>query len=266
MERDAYGFPVVREWPVIDAAGMREVDRLMVGHCGIGLPQMMENAGRALATLARVRFLGGNVRGARVVVLAGGGGNGGGALTAARRLATWGAEVSIVLAQKAAAMSPVPARQLAILGQLGLVPAEPPGDRIALVIDGLIGYSLRGAPRGRAAELISWARSCAAPVLSLDVPSGFDAASGTLFDPSIAAAATLTLALPKCGLSTCEATGDLYVADISVPPALYERLPQPMAVPAFSTGDIVRLAKACEAATVARRSQRHGELPECPPC
>lgn len=266
MERDAYGFPMVREWPVIDAAGMREVDRLMVGHYGVSLSQMMENAGRALATLARVRFLGGDACGARVVVLAGGGGNGGGALTAARRLAAWGAEVSIVLAQEAAAVSPVPARQLAILGQMGLEPGAPPAGAIDLILDGLIGYSLRGAPRGRPAELISWAGSRAAPVLSLDVPSGFDAASGTLFDPSIAAASTLTLALPKSGLSACEATGDLYVADISVPPALYKRLPQPLAVPAFSTGDIVRLARKHEATTVANGLQWPGISWERPPC
>lgn len=266
MERDAFGFPVARRWPVIDAAGMRDVDRLMVGHYGISLPQMMENAGRALATLARVRFLGGDARGARVVVLAGGGGNGGGALVAARRLAGWGAKVSIVLAQDAAAMAPGPARQLAILGEMGLHPGALPCDTTDLILDGLIGYSLSGPPRGRAAELISWASSASAPVLSLDVPSGFDAASGTMLDPSIAAAATLTLALPKLGLSACDATGDLYVADISVPPALYKRLLQPLSVPPFSAGDILRVAKEQESATVPYKFQRSVEARQSWPC
>ncbi|WP_394697530.1 NAD(P)H-hydrate epimerase [Pseudoxanthomonas japonensis] len=255
MERDPFGFPVVRNWPAIDAAGMIEVDRLMIGHYDISLPQMMENAGRALATLASVRFLGRDPRGTHVVVLAGGGGNGGGALVAARRLAGWGARVSIVLSQDPAAMAPVPARQLAILERMGLQPGGQPDDGIDLILDGLIGYSLHGVPRGRVAELISWARAASAPVLSLDVPSGFDAASGKTLDPSMVAVATLTLAAPKIGLSTCAAAGDLYVADISVPPTLYCRLPQPLSVPPFSAGDILRIAKVSESATAPLMSQ-----------
>jgi len=39
-------------------------------------------------------------------------------------------------------------------------------------------------------------------------------------------------------------TGALYLADISVPPALYARLPEPLTVPPFAMGDIVRLRTA----------------------
>ena len=49
--------PVV---PFISTCQMREVDRAMVEDYGILLVQMMENAGRALAHLARRRFLGGD--------------------------------------------------------------------------------------------------------------------------------------------------------------------------------------------------------------
>lgn len=244
MERDDFGFPVARNWPTIDADGMIEVDRLMVENYGVSLPQMMENAGRALATLARARFLGGDPRERRVVALAGSGGNGGGVLTAARRLACWGADVSIGLAQDAAAMAPVPAQQLAILEQMGLHSEALPGEKVDLILDGLIGYSLCGAPRGRMAELIFWANSAPAPVLSLDVPSGFDVASGKTLAPSIEAVATLTLAAPKAGLAECDAAGDLYLADISVPPALYGRLSPPLSAPSFHAGDVLRLTRA----------------------
>lgn len=43
--------------PYITSAQMREIDRLMVEECHIELIQMMENAGRNLARLARSRFL-----------------------------------------------------------------------------------------------------------------------------------------------------------------------------------------------------------------
>ncbi len=46
--------------PAITADQMREVDRLMIEDYGIQLIQMMENAGRNLAALARHRFLEGN--------------------------------------------------------------------------------------------------------------------------------------------------------------------------------------------------------------
>jgi NAD(P)H-hydrate repair Nnr-like enzyme with NAD(P)H-hydrate epimerase domain len=75
---------------------MREVDRLMIEELHIELLQMMENAGRALAEQAR-QLVGGDVHGAQVIVLAGRGGNGGGGLTAGRRLAIWGADVSVIL-------------------------------------------------------------------------------------------------------------------------------------------------------------------------
>jgi len=120
-----------------------------------------------------------------------------------------------------------------------------------LILDGLVGYSLRGRPRGRAAQLIAWANAQAAPTLSLDVPSGFDAANGNILDPAMVADATLTLALPKRGLmaaALAQAVGALYLADISVPPGLYARLPEPLAVPPFATGDILRLLRPGEAA------------------
>ncbi|MBI1220402.1 MAG: NAD(P)H-hydrate epimerase [Rhodobacteraceae bacterium] len=240
MRRDPFGFPLAGEWPAIDAAGMAEVDRLMIEDYGIETAQMMENAGRALATLAWKGFLArGKLR--RVTILAGSGGNGGGALTAARRLACWGADLAIVLAQDTSAMAPVSTKQLRILERMGLRPVPFPPSGADLIVDGLIGYSLHGAPRGRAAELIDLANASPTPVLSLDVPSGFDATSGQDLRPSIQATATLTLALPKAGLASCAATGDLYLADISVPPDLYRRLAPPLKVGRFNLGEILRV-------------------------
>jgi len=70
--------------PFITTDQMREVDRAMIEDYGISLVQMMENAGRNLAQLARSRFLQGDPTGRRVLVLAGKGGNGGGGMVCAR--------------------------------------------------------------------------------------------------------------------------------------------------------------------------------------
>jgi len=236
------------ELPWLSVAQMVEVDRAMVDDYQILLMQMMELAGRHLASLARTRFLADAGPHARVVILAGPGGNGGGALVCARRLAGRDVPVTVLTATPDEGFTPVPRHQLRALRRLDVsisetgdaVPAQP-----ALIIDGLIGYSLRGAPRGRAEELIRWANHASAPVLSLDVPSGLDPSSGEPFDPAIRATATLTLALPKLGLRAAGAAahvGELYLADIGVPRQLYRRSPLNLRVPdSFAGGDLVRL-------------------------
>jgi len=244
-------FPIVRlsDIPHLTTAQMVEVDRAMMEDFHIDLVRMMENAGRNLAHLARHRFLDGHPAGKMAVVLAGTGGNGGGALVCARRLRTWGADVRVAVTRPDAAFKAVPGHQLDIVHRLGLPvsvaapPAdEPPPD---IIIDGLIGYSLSGPPAGSAADLIGWANGQSAPVLALDAPSGLDTTTGTTHAPAIRAAATLTLALPKRGLlgpQVAPFVGELYLADISVPPELYARPPLNLRVPLlFSASDIVRL-------------------------
>jgi len=120
-------------------------------------------------------------------------------------------------------MTPAAAHQLDIVRRMGLdVSADPAPAQ--LVVDALVGYSLRGDPSGRVAELIDWTNAANAPVLALDVPSGLDATTGRAANPSVAATATLTLALPKLGLLEAHEVGELYLADISVPPLVYERM------------------------------------------
>lgn len=109
----------------------------------------------------------------------------------------------------------------------------------------MIGYSLSGEPMGRIADLITSANGSGTPILALDVPSGFDALTGRLATPSVSANATVTLALPKRGLTDPAvrwAVGDLYLADISVPPALYATMACQIRTPSFAGEDIPRIA------------------------
>ena len=235
--------------PYLTTDQMREVDRVMIEDYHIELIQMAENAGRNLAHLARTRFLNGDPRGQTIVLFTGTGGNGGGGLACARRLHNWGAEVHVFTTQPDDAYQGVPAHQLYILRQMKVhvTPAEKIKrlPRADLLIDAIIGYSLSGAPRGTAADLIRWVHEHDAPVLSLDVPSGVDTTTGKVYDPSIRATATLTLALPKEGLRAPrvdEHVGELYLADISVPPSLYAEPALGLEVGhVFSQSDVVRL-------------------------
>ena len=75
---------------------------------------------------------------------------------------------------------------------------------------------------GRVAELIVIANQSGGRILSLDVPSGVNAITGDALGRAIRPERTLTLALPKTGLA--RVAGELYVADIGIPLAVYERL------------------------------------------
>jgi NAD(P)H-hydrate epimerase len=241
-------FPRVETVPFLTTEQMIAVDRAMVEDLHIDLVQMMENADRNLAHVARVRFLDGAPAGKRVLVFAGSGGNGGGAMVCARRLHTWGAQVHVALATGSDALARATARQRDILERMG-VPVEPAkavrGVRdVALIVDGIIGYRLSGAPRGAAAEAIGWANAQAVPVLALDVPSGLDATTGAVLSPAIRATATMTLALPKAGLrapTAAEHVGELYLADIGVPPGLYSQCLAISVGPLFAGDEVVRL-------------------------
>lgn len=234
--------------PYLTTDQMIEVDRAMMEDYHIDLVRMMENAGRNLAHLARERFLGGDPRGYRVVVLAGTGGNGGGALVAARRLHNYGATVSVLVTKGIDEFTPVPRQQLDMVRRIGItIGFAGDTDSVAtpdLVLDGVIGYSLKGTPRGDAATLIRWANDQQTPVLSLDAPSGVDATTGTVFEPAVQATATMTLALPKEGLRTPGVdshVGELYLADISVPPELYRKFLGIDTGDIFARSDVIRL-------------------------
>jgi len=220
---------------------MQQVDRLMVAAYGIDLLQMMENAGRHLATQAR-RMLGGRVTDKRIVILSGAGHNGGGGMVAARHLHNWGARVQVQLVADPARLKEVTAHHWRTIRVMGLeAKAAPNLAQADLIVDALIGYGLAGNPRPAVAAWIERTNASQRPVLALDAPSGLDTATGIPGQPCIQATATLTLALPKTGLLAPAAqawVGQLYLADIGVPPELYQQLG--LGVPAlFATDEII---------------------------
>jgi NAD(P)H-hydrate epimerase len=212
---------------------MIEVDRVMVDDLGIALVQMMENAGRNLAQFTIERHAP-----ARVVVGAGSGGNGGGGLAAARHLANRGVSVMVALTRSPGDLSGIVLRQWSVLERMGIELIERPADAAPdVVIDALIGYSLRGAPEGSSRVLIEAMNAGDAPIVALDVPSGIDATTGVAPGVSVCADATLTLAAPKTGLRTGRGVGELFVADISVPPLVFAALGH--RAPNFSESTVV---------------------------
>ena len=210
---------------------------------------MMENAGRNLSTLARDLFFNGNVYKKRILILAGHGANGGGALVSARHLINWGANVQVIISKNEEYFSEVPKIQLEILKQIGTdiyhFEDYKKNTKTDLIIEGLVGYSLNGNPKGTLKDIIEFANDLPVKKLSLDVPAGIDLSICKAMKPVFLADVVLTLALPKEGMKDEEIKKyikQLYLADISVPSSLYKLLPSKLSISnIFSESEIVKI-------------------------
>src|SRR2546425_12466405 len=80
----------------VTAEEMRRIDDVTIREFQVDVLMLMENAGIAVATLAR-RMLRGTTFGKRVACLVGGGNNGGDGRVAARQLRNWGANVGEII-------------------------------------------------------------------------------------------------------------------------------------------------------------------------
>ena len=242
------------EVPAVNAAQMREIQRVAQEDYGLDILQMTENAGRACALLA-LAMLGGRGRGQVVVILAGGGNKGAAGLSAARHLSNWGMNVEPILADVESETSFAARRELRILRESGVVePSDMETSEISLedqlsradlIIDALVGYGLAGPPVGISAAATELAVRSRKPILALDVPTGVNATTGEASSPAIHACTTLMLDLPKRGLLDPVAkshVGELFLADLGIPASVHERLGIAVAG-LFSEGPIVRLKR-----------------------
>lgn len=226
MEGAAFHTPENVAVTAVTAEEMREVDRVATEEIGLELLQMMENAGRSLAShTLQLREHG------PVVIVAGGGGNGGGGLAAARHLANREIAVTVVLDRDPVSLDGATATQRRILESTdaAVTTDDDPLWKAGIVVDALIGYGLTDAPRGPAETLIETVNEIASPVVSLDVPTGVNATDGSTPGAAVVPDRTLTLALPKTGLR-CHG-GALYLADIGIPTGVYRRLEIPYVSP-----------------------------------
>jgi NAD(P)H-hydrate epimerase len=218
--------------PSLTKEQMTIIDDKMINYYHIELIQMMENAGRSLAFLINHYFFNNKVKQKKLLFLIGSGGNGGGALVCARHLFNRDADITILLTKIEKHLSPITAHQLNIIHKLD-IPVYTFPDKISiknsdLIVDGILGYNIKGAPNHQLSSIIQNVNSSRIPVVSLDIPSGLEPDSGIPHHPTIKANATLTLALPKRGLLKIEASpyvGDLFLTDIGVPPSLYSEKP-----------------------------------------
>lgn len=195
-------------------------DRWAIDEVGVPEPVLMENAGRSAAAVAERLF-----SGRRVVGLVGGGNNGGDALVVLRTLAARGWDASVVTVTDRSSPDPLQhGWELTTVRDRDLESDGAWDERLGradLLVDGMLGTGIRGAPRERQAAAVRAVNRASAPVLSLDVPSGVDAGTGAVPGDAVVADATVAFGWPKLGTLLHpgrERAGRLVAVEIGFPP------------------------------------------------
>jgi hydroxyethylthiazole kinase-like uncharacterized protein yjeF len=166
---------------------MAEADRWAIANGKTGL-DLMERAGAAVAAAAQRHV----PAGGRVAVLCGPGNNGGDGFVAARLLQEAGYHVGVALVGERGALK----GDAATMAErwTGPLAASFRGfaDGADLIIDALFGAGLDRPVEGPAAEAIDGANESGIPILSVDLPSGVDGATGAILGRAIVAHETVT--------------------------------------------------------------------------
>jgi ADP-dependent NAD(P)H-hydrate dehydratase / NAD(P)H-hydrate epimerase len=218
---------------ILTANEMGAADRRTAEEFGIPLGTLMENAGRAVADFCLRQYPAAE----RVVVLCGKGNNGGDGMVAARVLAESGVGVEVLLlgrkdevkGEAAEALGKLPSEEMGVRlreveDEAALAEMLDDLESAELIVDAVVGTGFRPPLRGLAALVREMIAKVDAPVVAVDLPSGWDADS---IEESVVGAyradAVVTFTRPKrahvFGSLTGSAFGPVVVAMIGSPDA-----------------------------------------------
>jgi NAD(P)H-hydrate epimerase len=191
---------------VLSAAEMQACDRATTERFGIGSVELMRAAAARIAAFAREQF----PQAKRVLVLCGRGNNGGDGMMAARLLGQAGLDVAVVLLGAPGELkgdAAVAWRELEGDGSCRIYAVSAAeelaghGDLLKtdLIVDAVVGTGFKPPLKGLALAALEWIKSSKAPVLAVDLPSGWaaDETGATLSEQVFPADAVITFTAPK---------------------------------------------------------------------
>jgi NAD(P)H-hydrate epimerase len=224
---------------ILNAAQMREADRVTIHEVGIPSIVLMENAGRQV--VSALEALMDDLPERQVAILAGKGNNGGDGFVVARTLQQRGIEATVFVVGRVSDITGDARINLDTLGRLGITVVEVADEsawelhfsevgRHDLIIDALFGTGLKAPLTGLYETVAADLNGSGITVVSIDLPSGMSADSADLMGPCIEAAVTVTLGAPKLPLVLPPAeqkAGEVVIADIGIPLGVIEALDGP---------------------------------------
>lgn len=250
---------------VVTTDEMRRVEKAADAG-GLSFATMMENAGRAVAEACqRDQRMGPGDR--RILVLVGPGNNGGDGLVATRHLHDAGAQVQLYIGKRRLEDD----ENYALTQERGIATTRAEDDpdleslrrllrKADVIIDALLGTGVSKPIQGPLKDVLETAKeeigkrrrekskdplvSPSSPpspsltssplVVAVDVPSGLNCDNGAVDPATIPADLTVTFGFPKVGqflFPGAEYLGELFVADIDIPPSLADDVSIEVATP-----------------------------------
>jgi len=230
--------PIESTLSYINSSTAQKLDEMLMSQPGFSLDQLMELAGLAVAQsvhsyiskYVKINQINSNSNSnSKILILAGPGNNGGDGLVAARHLMHFGYQPTICYPKvgktplfknlvKQCHDLDIPFLEVEnVLQSDGL-------SSYALIVDSLFGFSFKGPPQPPYQGLInamassSSSHSRVPPVLSVDVPSGWDIELGDTFATGFVPAAVISLTLPKICMKGYH--GVHYIGGRFVPPTV----------------------------------------------
>ncbi len=231
---------------VLSAAEVKAVE-CAADQSGITFLRLMENAGAACAKVIRQKF---DATGKRTVaVLCGKGKNGGDGFVAARKLFENGYTVSVYLVMGAPTADNAKEMYARIINcgitvELYDAASELQRKRLQntdILIDAVFGTGFSGVLPDSLQNLFAFLETCHGYTVSIDLPSGLSADSGTFSSRPVKADLTVSVMALKKALVTQPAkdfAGEIQVVAIGIPEHLYKPYEK---VFAFTDEDIAEL-------------------------
>ena len=213
---------------ILTADEMRATDRVTTDRYGVPSLDLMEHAGQAVARFVLREF----PEALRVGVLCGKGNNGGDGFVAARKLQEAGRKVQLLLlgypddlkgdAKAMFERLELPPIIAADEAALAAAPVKELLEESQLLLDAVVGTGFRPPLKGVALALRNRINSLTAPVVAVDIPSGWDADSREYqVEGAYRADAVITFTAPKLAHVhsnlTNSATRPIVVAPIGSP-------------------------------------------------
>lgn len=195
-----------RAWPLVTAQQMRALDRYSIDTLQIAGEVLMESAGRAVAERVAARLAQHDVESPSVEVICGAGNNGGDGFVIARHLHQIGVAVTAVLVGPMNALPDDAAsnhRRMLAVG-VTAIPGESEWGAATVIVDALFGTGLSRPIEGEALGAVNQINQSAesgSTIIAVDIPSGIHADNGQVLGAAVRADETVTIALPKVGMS-----------------------------------------------------------------